>query len=228
MLHAHRYATMLIRSIALAVALALGSAGALAAPGNASSGKGAGIAAYKWVDEHGVTHYGDAVPPQYAQGSSTALNKQGVPITQRSAEKSPDEAAVEAARQQEMMRRQQHDTFLLTTYLSVRDIEALRDERLTQLEGQRQAARQYIDSLRARLFALQKRAGMFRPYSANPEARSMPDDLAEDLARTSEEILRQTDALALKDKEESQVRAQFEGDIQRYNELRPPQLQPQR
>ncbi len=26
---------------------------------------------YKWVDDQGVTHYGDSIPPQYAQKAST-------------------------------------------------------------------------------------------------------------------------------------------------------------
>lgn len=220
---------MLTRSFVLALSLALGAQAALAANKRPDpSAKSGGVAAYKWVDENGVTHYGDSIPPQYAQGSSTALNRQGVPITQRSAQKSPAEQAEEAARQQLMLRSKQHDSFLLTTYVTVRDIESLRDERLAQIAGQRHAAHQYIDSLQARVYSLQKRAQNFRPYSANPDARQMPDDLAEDLARSSEEVRRQRDALALKDKEESDIRAQFEADIKRYNELRPPQLQPQR
>jgi len=221
---------MLTRSAVLALALASGSSVVLAAshpaPRPAKSAAAAhetGVTAYKWVDEKGITHYGDSIPPEYAQGSSTALNRQGVPITQRAAQMSPAEQAEETARQQLLNRSRQHDSFLLTTYVSVHDIEALRDERLGQIAGQRQAAHQYIDSLQARVFSLQKRAQGFRPYSANPDARSMPDDLVEDLARSSEEVRRQRDALALKDKEEAQVRAQFEADIKRYNELRPPQ-----
>jgi hypothetical protein len=35
---------------------------------------------YKWVDSQGMTHYGDSIPPEYAQGSRSELNSQGVEV----------------------------------------------------------------------------------------------------------------------------------------------------
>ena len=32
-------------------------------------------ASYKWVDENGVTHYGDRIPPQYAKQDAGAVEK---------------------------------------------------------------------------------------------------------------------------------------------------------
>src|SRR5579864_5713232 len=97
-------------------------------------------AAYKWVDDQGVTHYGDRIPPQYSQKESTQLNKEGVPIGHKDATKSAAELAIEADAQQQAARQKQHDSFLLATYTSVKDIEQLRDERLLQLKDQRVAA----------------------------------------------------------------------------------------
>ena len=68
------------------------------------------------------------------------------------------------------MKQRQHDGFLVSTYTSVNDIEALRDVRLDQLHGQRAAAEQYVESLRSRLGALQARALSFLPYT--PECRA--------------------------------------------------------
>ena len=48
----------------------------------------------------------------------------------------------------------------------------------------------------------------------------MPDDLAEDLVRTLNEMSVAADQLAAKDHEESELRAQFQPDIDRYRELR--------
>jgi len=48
----------------------------------------------------------------------------------------------------------------------------------------------------------------------------MPDDLAEDLVRTMNEMKVQKSALAAKDAEESALRTQFDADIERYRELR--------
>jgi hypothetical protein len=175
---------------------------------------------YKWVDENGVTHYGDRIPPQYAKKESTVLNTQGVEVGRNDAQKSPEQLAEEQREIEAAVRKKQHDTFLLTTYPSVKDIEALRDERLVQISGQRRAAEAYIDGLHSRLSTLQTRALNFKPYNEKPGARRMPDDLAEDLIRTLNEMRSQKTALAAKDAEETALRAQFQTDIDRFRELR--------
>lgn len=197
-------------------AAALLAAEAYAAPSSAS--KQGGIA-YKWVDEQGVVHYGDHIPPQYAQQDREVLNSQGVPVGHVEAAQTPEQAAAAALKKAELFKQRQHDSFLMSTYTSVKDIEALRDVRLDQLQGQRTAAEQYVESLRSRLGSLQVRAVSFQPYSANPDARRMPDDLAENLVRTLNEVRVQSAALAAKSEEEKTLRAQFDADIQRYREL---------
>ncbi|MBS0379416.1 MAG: DUF4124 domain-containing protein [Proteobacteria bacterium] len=186
---------------------------ALAAPDHK-----AGIA-YKWVDEQGVTHYGDHVPPQYSQQQRSLLNNQGVEVSHVDAALSPEQAAAAARKKAEQLRQRQHDSFLVSTYTSVADIEALRDVRLDQLQGQRQATEQYVESLRSRLGSLQARALSFAPYNSGADARRMPDDLAENLVRTLNEVRQQTAALTAKGEEEKTLRAQFDADIQRYREL---------
>jgi hypothetical protein len=177
-------------------------------------------AAYKWVDDQGVVHYGDSIPPQYAQKESTVLNKQGVPIGHNSATKSPTQLAAEAGAQEQEAHQKQHDSFLLATYTSVKDIEQLRDERLLQIKGQRVAAEQYVASLGERLTALQARAQNFKPYSSRPDARRMPDDLAEQMVHTLNDIRAQKAALGTSQEEEAKTQSQFQSDIDRYKELR--------
>ncbi|MBV8852342.1 MAG: DUF4124 domain-containing protein [Sinobacteraceae bacterium] len=199
--------------------------GLLIAAGGASAATRAGTdktLTYRWVDEHGVVHYGDSVPAQYAQKEQAVLNSQGVEVKRLDAQKTPDELAADNRRQQEQLRQKQHDSFLMTTYTSVKDIEALRDLRLDQLRGQRVAAEQYVENLHARLYALQVRAMNFRPYNDKPQARRMPDDLAEDLVRTLNEFQTQKGVLVAKGEEETHLRAQFQTDIERYQMLRSP------
>jgi hypothetical protein len=176
--------------------------------------------AYRWVDENGVVHYGDRLPAQYAKKESAILNKQGVEVGRTEAQKSPEQIAQEKQQADATLRQKQHDAFLLTTYTSVKDIEALRDERLDQIGGQRRAAEAYVEGLHSRLNNLQTRAKNFAPYSDKPGARRMPDDLAEDLVRTMNEMKAQKNALETKDAEETALRAQFQADIERYRELR--------
>ena len=182
------------------------------------SGKNA-VAAYRWVDDQGVVHYGDTIPPQYAEKAHEMLNNQGVEVGHTEAQKTPEQLDAEARAHMEELKRKQHDNFLVATYTSVKDIESLRDVRLDQLQGQRVAAEAYVDNLHSRLVALQARAKHFRPYNPRPDARRMPDDLAEDLVRTLNELRTQSNALSSKNEEVSAVKAQFQMDIERYREL---------
>ena len=59
----------------------------------------------------------------------------------------------------------------------------------------------------------------FKPYSSEPNARRMPDELAEELVRTANEARNQRNALDAKRAEEADIRVQFEADIQRFREL---------
>ncbi len=164
-------------------------------------------AVYKWVDDQGIVHYGDSIPPQYAQKESSQLNAEGVTIGHRAGAKSLAEQATEASAAEAATRQKQHDTFLLATYTSVKDIEQLRDERLSQVRGQRVAAEQYVASLGERLAALQTRAQLFKPYSTRPEAHRMPDDLAEQMVHTINDIRTQKAALNASQEEERKPRS---------------------
>lgn len=174
---------------------------------------------YRWTDDQGVVHYGDSIPPQYAQKERSVLNSRGVEVRKLDAQKSPEQLAAEARTQGDIVKQKQHDAFLMNTYASVKDIEALRDLRLDQLHGQRVAAEQYVDSLHARLSALQDRAKNFKPYNPRPAAHKMPDDVAEDLVHTLNELRTQNNALVAKTEEETTLKAQFQADIERYQEL---------
>jgi Domain of unknown function (DUF4124) len=175
---------------------------------------------YKWVDDQGVVHYGDSIPPQYAQKESAVLNKEGVQVGHKDATKSAAQLAAESATEEQAARQKQRDGFLLATYTSVKDIEQLRDERLLQIRGQRVAAEQYVASLGERLSALQVRAQNFKPYSSRPDARRMPDDLAEQMVHTLNDIRTQKAALNSSREEEAKTQTQFQADIDRYKELR--------
>jgi hypothetical protein len=185
----------------------------------ANSPGGKDSVTYRWTDDQGVVHYGDSIPPQYAQKERSVLNSRGVEMRKLDAQKTPEQLAAEARNEQDVLRQKQHDAFLLNTYTSVKDIEALRDVRLDQLHGQRIAAEQYVDGLHARLSALQERAMNFKPYNQRPAAHKMPDDVAEDLIHTLNELRTQNNTLVAKTEEETTLKSQFQADIERYQEL---------
>ena len=202
----------------LALLLAFGCIPTLALA-QKSGDNGSGVV-YRWVDEHGVVHFGDSIPPKYAKDRRELLNSQGVEIGHVDAEKTPGQLAAEARERQKQVAQKQHDYFLLSTYTSVKDIESLRDERLSQIQAQQTAAQQYVQSLQSRLTSLQSRAQHFRPYSSRADAPRMPDDLAQELVLTLNEVHLQEQALHARDEQEAQVRAQFQADINRFEQLK--------
>ncbi len=204
--------------VALVLA-AFASASAGAAGNSTRNPEKKGDLAYKWVDEKGITHYGDYVPPEYAKRERAVLNQEGVVIRRLEAEKTPEQRAADALRLRDAESRKQHDQFLLNTYTSVGDIETLRDQRLEQIVGQSAAAKQYVESLNSRLTGLQAKAQLFKPYSGDAGARRMPDDLAADLVRTVSELRAQNNVLLAKQREHADVSQQFQADIERFAEL---------
>jgi len=208
------------RRPAVRLALLCGVLGALWAAGSAAAGPDDGATrVYRWTDSQGIVHYGDSVPPQYADDAHDVLNDEGVEIGHVAGLGTEAQRDAAARAQQTAAQRAQHDKFLLETYASPQEIEQLRDERLDQIEGQIKAASSYIDSLTLRLAALQERAEHFAPYSSDPEAQRMPDELAVDLVRTLNESRVQRNALAGMRQQQIDTTVQFDADLQRFREL---------
>jgi hypothetical protein len=175
---------------------------------------------YRWVDDKGVVHYGDSVPPEYSKQKRDVLNKQGVQVGTLDAEKSPAQVAEELRQRETLRQARARDDILLRTYISAEQIEQLRDQRLDLIEGQIKVTTQYLQSRRAKLVQLHMQSAFFLPYSTAPNARPMPDQLAEDLVRTVNDIKLQEDNLRSKRADQETLRQQFHSDIERFKELK--------
>jgi hypothetical protein len=174
---------------------------------------------YRWTDAAGVVHYGDHVPPQYAQGAVIVMNREGVKLREQTAPPTETERLAAKARADADDRRRQHDRFLLITYSSEREILQLRDERLAQIEAQITASQSYLDSLSRRLESLRARTGNFRPYATTAQAPRMPDALAAEIVQTLAESRTQQGALLSRRHEKEELNASFDADAKRYREL---------
>ena len=186
-----------------------------------------GPAMYKWVDEQGVTHYGDAIPPQYANREKQVLNAQGVQVGTIAGSLTPEQAAQAAARRAEedsaqaaVIRERERDKHLLATYLTVAEIENLRDRRFEILDGQARVTQQYLEHLRSHEHLLLVQVQHFQPYTIAANTGQMPDRLAEDLVRTESDIRNQQRNLDGKRQEAASMKAQFDSDIARFRELK--------
>jgi hypothetical protein len=178
---------------------------------------------YRWVDKDGQVHYGDRVPPEYAEQDRDILNRQGVPIAREqgliTAEEAAEQAAIEKAARDEQ-KRKLRDRVLLQTYQSVRELEVLRDNRLELVDAQLTIQEQSLANLRAQRIQLQKHASRYAPVNKDPKALPLPEEIASDLTRATSDIATQEANLIKRREERENIRLTFEADIKRYKELR--------
>ncbi len=155
------------------------------------------------------------------------MNDQGVRIGFEEGEVTPEERAVLEQREREREAARiardaiaRHDHMLLETYLSVSDIEDLRDRRLELLESQIKVTELYLNNLRKRLVGLQTEASDFKPYTTRADAPQIPENLALDIRRTTASISLYEQTLARTRSDQQALRASFNKDIARFRELK--------
>jgi hypothetical protein len=175
---------------------------------------------FKWVDEQGVTHYGDQIPPEYASQAHDVINGQGQEVEHTDAQKTPEQLAAEEQKKLDAAQRASRDRNLLSTYGSVQEIEHLRDQRLSLIIDQIKLKEQFLENLNAKMNKLQNTSARYKPYSSDPKAPPMSDQLAEDLVRVGSDIHTQEENLRQKRTEQANVNQGFESDIARFKELK--------
>jgi hypothetical protein len=130
------------------------------------------------------------------------------------------EIEAQKAAQAEILAAANHDKTLLATYLSVEDIERLRDQRLELLVQQGRVTDQYVANLKERESRLALDVQRFRPYSDRKNAPPLPDHIAEDIVNTVNGLQVYQQELAKNLQEQQELRSNFDSDIERFKELK--------
>ncbi len=176
-------------------------------------------ATYKWVDEKGVVHYTDKLPPEAVDKSSTQLDKQGRKVKQTeaapTAEQKRAKAEAEArekqlAKERELVERR--DRALLSTYTMESEIDLARRRALATIDQQIQSATAYTTQLSKRKGDLEAKKVAEKGQSAQVVER--------ELASLDTELARQADLVAAKQKEIVLVNVRYDADLKRWRELR--------
>jgi hypothetical protein len=179
---------------------------------------------FRCKDRNGQTHYGDSMPPECAGLDTEVLNDRGMVLRIIEGEKTHasrlEREAVEAKARKEREQRELRDHTLIETYLTVEDIERLRDQRLDMLVAAHRLTEQNIANLRERQTRLEAQVSRFRPYSDNPNAPPLPENLAAEIVNTVNGLRVYQQSLDSNTKEQAQVRESFAADIKRFKELK--------
>src|SRR3970282_342959 len=182
---------------------------------------------YRWVDNDGVVHYGDHIPPEFADRDRDVLNDQAVTVGFEEGEVTEEERSEIERRQAEANAEHlardtapRRDRMLLETYLSVADIEDLRDRRLELLGSQIKVTELYLTNLRKRLVALEDEAKGYAPRNDAEGAPALPGTLALETSRVIASITLYEQTLERTRREQEELRAAFDLDIVRFRELK--------
>lgn len=175
---------------------------------------------YKWVDDKGTTHYGETVPPEYANKDRAVLNNEGrvvkkeevlTPEELRSKEqaeakkRSSDESTLELRRR---------DKALINTYSNEKEIDLARDRNLQQVEARINSINSQVKVANDNLIGLQKEADSFVKANKKP-----PASLNEDLQESQVRLTKLQQDLEKAKTEKTALDARYNADKARYKEL---------
>ena len=180
-------------------------------------------AAYTWLDDDGVRHYGDKIPVEFADKMKSIINEHGVVVGHIEGKKTEEE--LEAARVAKRMEIQKElqlraDRALLATYQNVDEIEMHRDRRIELFQAQSRVTELYLRNLDRRLLQLKEESKNFRPYSSDPSAPMVEPKLIREIQETELTIARHQKNLEKYQQDEANIIQRFDGDIHRFKNLK--------
>jgi hypothetical protein len=205
----------------LTIVAATFASGAVLAAQKASS---TAEAYYRCKDSRGQSLYGDSMPVGCQGQDTEVLNAHGSVLRVIEGDQSRSarvlREVIENKERRLRQEREQRDRMLLETYLSVEDIERLRDQRVELLAAQNRATEQTITNMRERQSRLEAQVARFKPYSDKQGAPPLPDHLAEEMVNTVNSLQVYQESLEKNRNEQAEVKTTFGADIKRFKELK--------
>ncbi|MEO0975045.1 MAG: DUF4124 domain-containing protein [Pseudomonadota bacterium] len=182
---------------------------------------------HRWVDENGVVHISDSLPPGYEDLENELLNERGV--VKKRVPRAPTEeerrqlerlAAEQAAALEQQEREQEYVSKLFKSYATVDELELVHRSRMDALYLRQSRNDHRVRELRDSLRELMTEAKEYNfPYSAESSLPPIPDDLLAQLMTTNESLNeRNLDAEILRRKLIEQER-RFEADLEIYRQF---------
>ena len=176
---------------------------------------------YKWVDDNGTTHYGETIPPEYANKNNVLLNDKGQ-VTKRN-EKATEEqkravedaAAKKRIAETELQEQRRKDMSLLNTYSSEQEIELARTRNLQQAETRVSSIKVMKKTAEANLARFQGEADS-KVKAGKPVHASLQADLTE----SKERLEKLTRDLTTAEQKAASLNANYDAEKKRYRELK--------
>lgn len=176
---------------------------------------------YKWVDDNGTTHYGEVIPPEYANKERDSINKAGL-LDKRPEKVNPEalRAKEEAAQKKKIdnqatMEQQRRDSALLNTYSNENEIDMARDRSLVLIEARIESNKMLLISSQSTLDGYKKEFD-----SRTKTGKHVPQALLNDIAQTEARAARYKAELVKSEEDLAAVKTRFEGEKELYRKLK--------
>jgi len=171
---------------------------------------------YKWVDSNGTTHYGETIPPEYANREAVKLDKGRIQQRDDVRAKSGQKQTVrDPAAEKDRIEAERHDNALINTYSSEKEIDLARDRNLQQVEARTNSFSVLLKSAQENLASLQQEA-----EKMTKQGRKVFKSLEEDIVEANAHIAKLENDLNQSLKETEAVKARYAADKARYRELK--------
>ena len=175
---------------------------------------------YKWVDDQGTTHYGETIPPEYANKSRQILNKSGAVIkTQevltpdqrlaKEAESAKGKADEATARDQK-----RYDKSLTDSYSNVNEIELSRNRSLQQVDARINSITSQLKMANSNLLGLQKEVA-----DRNKAGKKVPPFMLNEIKDAQNRVRDLQQDLDKSKADRQAVEARYDAEKTRYKEL---------
>lgn len=172
-----------------------------------------------WNDDKGHKMCGDRVPPEYAKQKREVMNERGIVVETKAREKTAEERAADALKVEEAKKaaeQAKYDKYLMQTYQNVSDLEAVRKERVTALEGRLGLAEKAVGETRNSVKTLHERVEALKKKQKEPDK-----GLAKQVKEYDKALLENLAAVEALKAERQKTITKFDTDIARFKELRP-------
>lgn len=176
---------------------------------------------FKWVDNNGTTHYGQVIPPEYANKDRDTLTKSGQ-IEKRPEKVDPESirAKEEAAQKRNVERQatleqERRDSALLNTYSNEHEIELARNRSMVLINARIDSNKMLIKSSQDSLAGLNQEA-----ETRTKSGKTIPASLTKDIDITKARVDKYTAELAKSEEELKEVSARFDRERDLYRQLK--------
>ena len=184
-------------------------------------------AAYKCVDENGLTHIGDTPPAGCANVVMYEVSKSGAVVRKIDPTPTPEQVKAREAEYERLRdslkgqaEQKRKDLALINTFSTEREFDVVRDRTIEPIRARIRSAEERIAAVDKRQVELEEEMEFYRAGKSKARSLAPPAQLSADLTRVRNERTALTNGIARDEKEIEKLKEKFDADRKRWLALK--------